>query len=104
MFLDSFMQQKIAMSHTKVSYKISHGLGLYFLEKSIGDIMNIPNIFYTVHFDETTTSQLKKQLNVLVRYYSHSHHEVRVSFLKALVFGHAYAETVADELWKCYRN
>ena len=25
---------------------------------------------------------------------------MRVRFLKALVFGHAYAETVADELWK----
>ena len=37
---------------------------------------------------------------MLVRYYSDTHCEVRVRFLKALVFGHAYAETVADELWK----
>ena len=78
---------------------ISHGLGSYFLEKTIGDILNIPDTFYTIHSNETTTSQLKKQLDLLIRYYSHSHPKVRVSFLKALIFGHAYAKTVVDELW-----
>ena len=90
----------MTMSHTKVSYVISHGLGPYFIQKTIDDILSSPDTYYIIHFDETTTSQIKKQLDVLVRYYSDTHWEVRVRFLKALVFGLAYAETVANELWK----
>ena len=33
-----------------------------------------------------------------MRYYSDNHKEVRVRFLKAAVFGYAYAESVANEL------
>ena len=33
-----------------------------------------------------------------MRYHSDNHNEVRVRFLKAAVFGHAYAESVANEL------
>ena len=43
-------------------------------------------------------SQIKKQLDILMRYYSDNHNEVRVRFLKGAVFGHAYAESVANKL------
>ena len=33
-----------------------------------------------------------------MRYYSDNHNEVRVRFLKAAVFGHAYVESVANKL------
>ena len=33
-----------------------------------------------------------------MRYYSDNHNEVRVRFLKAAGFGHAYAESIANEL------
>ena len=100
MFQDSVVAQKMTVSCNKVSYVISHGLGPYFLQKTIDDILSSPDTYYTIHFDETITSQIKKQFDVLARYHSDTHCEVRVRFLKALVFGHAYAETVADELWK----
>ena len=83
---------------SKVSYVIGHGLGPYFLQKTVDDILSTPGTYFTLHFDETTTSQIKKQLDILVRYYSDNHNEVRVRFLKAAVFGHAYAESVANEL------
>ena len=85
------------MSHTKVSHVIGHGLGPYFLQKTVDDILNTPITYITLHFDETT-SQIKKQLDILVRYYSDNHNEVRVRFFKAAVFGHAYAESVTNEL------
>ena len=85
MFPDSAVAQKMTVSHTKVSYVISHGLGPYFLQKTIDNILSSPDTYYAIHFDETTTSQIKKQLHVLVRYYSDIHCEVRVRFLKALV-------------------
>ena len=95
---DSEIAKGVKMSHTKVSYVIGHGLGSYFLQKTVDDILNTPRTYFTLHFDETTTSQIKKQLDILVRYYSDNHNEVRVRFLKAAVFGHAYAESVANEL------
>ena len=64
----------------------------------VDDILNTPRTYFTLHFDETTTSQIKKQLDILVRYYSDNHNEVKVRFLKAAVFGHAYAASVANEL------
>ena len=100
MFPDSVVAHKMTMSCTRVSYVISHGLGPCLLQKTIDDILRSPGTYYIIHFGETTASQIKKQLYMLVRYYLDTHCEVRVRFLKALVFGHAYAETVGDELWK----
>ena len=79
---------------------IGHGLGPYFQQQTIDDILTSPNTYYTIHFDETTNIQVKKQMDVLVRYYSEKHGEVKVRFLKALMFGHAFGKTVGDELWK----
>ena len=76
---DSVLAQKMTVSCTKLSYVISHGLQPYFLHKTIDDILSSPDTYYTLHFDEITTSQIKKQLDVLVRYYSDTHCEVRVS-------------------------
>ena len=56
---------------------IGHGLGPYFIQKTIYDVLSSPGTYYTIHFDEKTTSQIKKQLDVLVRYYSDTHCEVR---------------------------
>ena len=56
-------------------------------------VMHKGHTYFALHFDKTTTSQIKKQLDILVRYYSDYNNEVRVRFLKAAVFGHAYAES-----------
>ena len=95
---DSEIAKGVKMSCTKVSYVIGHELGPYFLQKTVDDILNTPGTYFTLHFDETTTSQIKKQFDILVRYYLDNHNEVRVRFLKVAVFGHAYAESVANEL------
>ena len=92
---DSELAKGVKMSCTKVSYVIGHGLGPYFLQKTVDDILNTPRTYFTLHFDETTTLQIKRQLDILV---GTIHNEVRVGFLKAAVFGHAYAESVANEL------
>ena len=100
MFPDSTIAKHMTMSRTKVSYMISHGLGPYFQQQTVGDIQRIPNTYYTLHFDETTNAQIKKQMDILVRYYSEVHGEVKVRFLKAVMFGHAFVKTVADEVWR----
>ena len=100
MFPDSHIVQHMTMGRTKVAYVICYGLGLYFLQKEIDDILRSHNTYYTIHIDETATAQVKKHMDVLVRYLSDTDRKVKVRFLKALVFGHAFAETFADELWR----
>ena len=51
---DSEIAKGVKMSHTKVSFVIGHGLGPYFLQKTVDDILNTPRTYFTLHFDETT--------------------------------------------------
>ena len=104
MFGDSAVAHSMTMSRMKMSYLIGHGLGPYFLQKTIDDNLKSSDPYYTIHFDKTTTAQVKKQMNVLVRYFSETDGEVKVRFLKALTFGHAKAETVAIELYKTVQD
>ena len=104
MFGDSAAAHSMTMSRMKMSYLIGHGLGPYFLQKTIDDILKFSDPYHTLHFDETATAQVKKQMDVLVRYFSDTDGEVKVRFLKALTFGHAKAETVAIELYKTVQD
>ena len=67
---DSHIAQHMTIHRTKVACMIGYGLGTYFLQKTIDDILRSPNTYYTIHIDETTTAQVKKQMDVLVRYFS----------------------------------
>lgn len=100
MFPDSTVAKHITMSRTKVAYMIGHGLGPYFKREIVDDIQRFPSTYFTIQFDETTNAQMKKQMDILVRYYSEKYGEVKVRFLKALMFGHAFAKTVSDEIWR----
>ena len=88
------------MSRIKVFYMMGYGIGPHFLQMTVDDILSSPNKYYTIHFDETTTVQVKKQFDVIVRYFSETDGEIKVRFLKALVFGHAFGEKVGYELLK----
>ena len=60
MIPESVIAQEMTLSHTKVSYVISYVLRPYFLQITIDDILSSPDTYYNIHFDETTTSQIKK--------------------------------------------
>ena len=100
MFVNSTIVQHMTMSRTKVSYMMGYGLEPHFLQMTVDDIPSSPYTFNTIHFDETTTVQVKKQMDVLVRYFSETNGEIEVRFLKALLFRHAFGEKVGDELLK----
>ena len=63
MFPDSDIAKGFSMSSTKVSYMISYGLGPYFLKTLLEDIKDT---YFTLQFDETTTVQVKKQMDILI--------------------------------------
>ena len=54
---------------------------------------------FSVHFDETTTSQVKKQLDIMLRYWSPNHEEIWTVFYTSLFFGHAKGELVANRMY-----
>ena len=97
-FTDSYIAQHMTMSRTKVAYMIGYGHGPYFFRRLWYPKVT-KHLLHHSHY-EATTAQVKKQMDVLVRYFSDADGKAQVRFLKALVSGHAFAETVADELWR----
>ncbi|KAJ8049982.1 hypothetical protein HOLleu_02975 [Holothuria leucospilota] len=95
MFPDSAIAKHYAMRSSKLSYILTHALGPYFLRQLVKEI---EGKYFTIHFDETVTAQMKKQMDVLVRFFSSRTSTVQVRFLKSVLFGHAFAEQVNDEL------
>ena len=55
---------------------------------------------FCVHFDETSTTQVKKQMDLTLRYWSPTHNEVWVNFYTSLFFGHAEGKKVADRIFQ----
>lgn len=58
MFPDSKIAAAYGMSDTKVKYVIQFGIGPFILKQLIKDLKDTP---FTFMFDETTSSQVKKQ-------------------------------------------
>ena len=80
---------------TKMGYLITHGVAPYFEELLLNDIRRSNN-GYTLHFDETTTSQTKKQMDIIVWYWSVEHNRIVVQYLGSLFFGYALSTTVVE--------
>ena len=60
-------------SSTKSAYLLRYGIAEVLLEEIKNDMMDIP---YTIKFDETTTSQVKKQLDIYICYWSKTYNQV----------------------------
>ena len=52
-----------------MSYLVTYALGPYFNQMTIRDIVQ-GHSYFTLHFDETITVQVKKQMGLLVSYWS----------------------------------
>lgn len=55
---------------------------------------------FSLHFDETTSTQKKKQMDLTLRYWSTTHNEVWVTYYTSLFFGHAEAEKVLVKMYE----
>ena len=98
MFPDSKFAAQFSMSRSKASYVIGEGLGPHFRRVVIDDVAQ-SRVPFSMHFDETTTSQVKKQMDLTLRYWSNTHQEVYVAFYTSLFFGHATGEIVAKKIF-----
>ena len=71
-FTDSRIAQNVAIGAKKMSYLVGYGLGPYFTKLTVSNLV-AGNSFFTLHFDETVTAQKKKQMDLLVRFWSDIH-------------------------------
>ena len=102
-FPDSDIAKAVAIGQTKMSYVVGCGLGPYFKKLTVNNLV-AGNSFFTLHFDETVTAQKMKQMDLLVRFWSDIHNEVKVKYLTSIMFGHAKAESVVTEIMKVLEN
>ena len=73
------------------SYVVCHGLGPAILEEISKDIDASVGCI-TQLLDETTTAQVKKQCDLLIRYLSEELDEVCTKYITSKMFGHTSAE------------
>ena len=56
-----------------------------------------------MYFDETTTAQVKKQMDLTLCYWSPTHNEVVITFY-TLFFGHAEADKVVSRMIEQFKE
>ena len=98
MFPDSKVTSDFSLSRTSASYIIWHYMAPYFTHQILADLMN-SDLPFCVHFDETTTTQVKKQMDLTVRYWLPTHNAVWVRFYASLFFSHAEGVKVATAMY-----
>ena len=96
-FPDSVIAKQVSIRPTKMSYMVSYGLGPYFRQMIIRDIIE-GHSYYTLHFDETLSAQTKKHMDLSVCYWSARDNAVKVKYLTSMMFGHATADLVVKEM------
>ena len=66
-FLDSAIAKHVSLGSKKMSYMVACGLGPYFQQATVKEIIQ-GNSYFTLHFDETVSAQMKKHVDLLVGY------------------------------------
>ena len=74
------VSKKVSVGHTKMSYIVQHGLSEVLLNKLVDDIKASIGTF-TLLLDETTSSQVKKQFDLLIYYWSKSEDSVSIRYI-----------------------
>ena len=97
MFPDSKIAEGYKQNETKIKYNIQYGIAPYFKEKLQKDFYNKP---FSFKFDETTTSQVKKQYDGYVQYWSKTWNCIQISYCGSLFVDHCPAEKLVDHFFE----
>ena len=93
MFTDSVIAQNYSQGKTKCKYIAEFGVAPYVKELLMKDMRAEQ---YCFHFDETTTSQVKKQYDGYIPYFSSNHQRVICSYVGSLFVGHRPASALLE--------
>ena len=99
MFPDSKIAANFKLSRTSASYMIADGMSKYFTQLIVKDLVK-SKLPFCIHFDETTSTWVKKQMDLTLRYWSPTHEEVWITYYTSLFFGHAEGEKVAVKMYE----
>ena len=97
MFSDPKIAQGYSQGHTKANYMLQYGIVLYIKEELL---KRIKDVLYCFKFDETTNSQIKKQYDGYITYYSQSKKCVVTSYCGSLFLGHCTAHDLLDHFYE----
>ena len=98
-FPDSSLAKNVTIGPTKMLYLVSYGLGPYFNQMTIKEMVD-RHSYFTLHFDETVTAQVKNQMDYLLYCWSEVNSGVKIKYLASIIFGHAKAKDVVIEILK----
>ena len=100
-FPDSDISKNYKMEETKAKYFIQFGIYQHLRSMLLEDLKNMP---FTFRFDETTTSQIMKQYNGYVTYYSKQERKVVTRYTGSLFVGHCKDVDLLDHFFKFMEN
>ena len=103
MFSNPETLETFSMSRTKLSYVIGHGIEPVFNGELFSDVRASQSSF-GLQYDETTQCQVKKQMELHIRYWSPVHNEVWIRYYTSEFFGHAEGATVASAIMSAFRS
>ena len=101
MFPDSEISQNFSMSKDKASYVFQDGLRPLLGEKICQAVKKSEGAF-TLMFDETTTAQVKKEMDLLLTYWDQDAEDVVTKYLDSLFFGRATAVDIVNMFCKIH--
>ena len=102
MFPDSKIAQDFAMSCWKASCCVAEGLGPLVL-KGLCQKITSENATFTVLFDETTTVHVRRQMDILIRFWSSKLKQVETHYLTSMFMGRAPSEELFNHFKKLMR-
>ena len=92
-----------SLGRNKVSYCLSDGLGPEMLQNLCSDVSATESGF-TLLFDETTNEQNKKQMDILIRYWSDSLGEIVTSYLDSLKFARCDHQELKEKFLSMFED
>lgn len=98
-FADSQVVQHMQLGASKVSYTIAHGLAPHFKAMFVADC-RAGTGYYTIHFDETTTRQVKKQMDMHISFWSEKWKKITTVYIDSVFLGHASADKLEEVIVK----
>lgn len=87
------------MSRWKASYCVAEGLGPLVLKGLCQEITS-ENATFTVLFDETTTVQVRRQMDILIRFWSSELKQVETRYLTSMFMERAPSEELLNHFKK----
>ena len=95
-FHDSAIAKNYKQGQTKMKYMVQFGIAPHIKEMLLEDMQHEQ---YCFHFDETTTSQVKKQYDGYITYFSKKYNQVACAYVGSLFVGHCPAEALLEHFF-----